>query len=92
MAAGPIPAPQSDPSQAGPGPGGGFASPAPAVSDPRASDALQSTLTIVSNARRLADQFPQCTPEVKQINDLMQKIQAKIKGGQQQPEPQAPPV
>ncbi len=91
MAAAPIPAPPQDPS-VGPGPGGGMASPAPAISDSRASDALQATLTIVSNARRLADQFPQCTPEVRQINDLMQRIQAKIKGGQQPPETQAPPV
>jgi hypothetical protein len=53
---------------------------------------LQSTLTIVSNARKLAEDFPQVTPEVRQINDLMQRIQAKIKGGQQPAETQAPPV
>jgi hypothetical protein len=40
----------------------------------------------------LAEQFPQVTPEVRQINNLMQQIQAKIKGGQQPPETQAPPV
>ena len=76
----------------GPGPGGGFASPAPAISDPRASDALQATLTIVSASRRLAEQFPQVTPEARQINDLVQQMQAKIKGGQQPAETQAPPL
>ena len=92
MAAAPIPAPGPSPDQSTPGPGGGFASPAPAQDDGRAAAALQSTLTIVSNARRLAEQFPQVTPEVRQINNLMQQIQAKIKGGQQPPETQAPPV
>ena len=67
-------------------------SPAPAIQDSRASNALQATLTIVSNARRLAEEFPQVTPEVRQINDLMQRIQAKIKGGQQPAETQAPPL
>lgn len=76
----------------GPGPGGGFISPAPAVSDMRAANALQATLTIVSNARRLAEEYPQVTPEVRQINDLMQRIQMKIKGSQQPAETQAPPL
>lgn len=76
----------------GPGPGGGFVSPAPAIEDSRASNALQATLTIVSNARRLAEDYPQVTPEVRQINDLMQRIQMKIKGGQQPAETQAPPL
>lgn len=67
-------------------------SPAPAISDPQANNALQATLVIVSNARRLAEQYPQVTPEVRQINDLMQRIQAKIKGGQQPAETQAPPL
>lgn len=92
MAAAPIPAPASDPNGSGPGPGGGMISPAPAIGDAQASNALQATLTIVSNARRLADQYPQVSPEVRQINDLMQRIQAKIKAGQQPAETQAPPV
>ncbi len=91
MATAPIPAPEA-PGAVGPGPGGGFVSPAPPVEDARASNALQATLTIVSNARRLADQYPQVTPEVRQINDLMQRIQAKIKAGQAPVETQAPPL
>lgn len=90
MAAAPIPAPGGDPTS--PGPGGGFVSPAPAINDSRASNALQATLTVVSNVRRLADEFPQVSPEAREIMNLMQRIQMKIKGGQQPAETQAPPV
>lgn len=76
----------------GPGPGGGFASPAPPVEDTRAATALQASLTIVSATRRLGQDYPQVIPEVRQINDLVQRMQMKIKGGQQRPETQAPPV
>ena len=91
MAANPIPAPQV-PDEQGPGPGGGFASPAPPVQDPRAANALKRSLDIVSASRLLAQDYPQVTSEVRQINDLVAKMQMKIKGGQQQPEPMAPPV
>ena len=93
MASLPIPAPVMPEAQAsGPGPGGGFISPAPAVEDPRASQALRSSLDIVSAARRLANDFPQVSTEVQQINDLVARMQMKIKGGQQRAETQAPPV
>lgn len=90
----PVQAPDvpADPTQGGPGPGGGFVSPAPPVEDAQASMALRSTLDIVSTSRRLAASYPQVTPEVQQINDLVAKMMAKIKGGQQRPESQAPPV
>lgn len=94
MSPSPIPAPGGAPAgqEPGPGPGGGFVSPAPAIHDSAAANALQATLTIVANARRLSEQFPQVTPEVRQINDLLQRIQAKIKAGQQPAQTQAPPV
>jgi hypothetical protein len=91
MATMPIPAPAADPGS-GPGPGGGFVSPAPAVEDPRAANALKASLIIVASARSLAEQFPAVTPEVRQINDLVQRMQMKIKAGQQPAETQAPPI
>jgi hypothetical protein len=94
MASLPIPAPAGPETSEnpGPGPGGGFISPAPAVQDTGATHALQASLVIVSSARRLAEQYPQVTAEVRQINDLVSKMQMKIKGSQQPSEPQAPPV
>ena len=92
MAAAPIPAPSGGDQGNSPGPGGSFASPAPAINDSRASNALQSTMVIVSNARRLSEDYPQVTPEVREILNLMQRVMAKIKGGQQPAETQAPPV
>ena len=77
---------------AGPGPGGGFASPAPAVEDNGAMQLLKLSMTIVSSARMIAQKVPGATPEVRQINDLVAQIQAKIKGNQAPPEAQAPPV
>lgn len=49
-------------------------------------------LTIVANSRMLAQKYPQVTPEVRQINDLVSQIQGKIVGNQAPSEPQAPPV
>jgi ATP phosphoribosyltransferase len=49
-------------------------------------------MTIVSNARMIANKFPQTTSEVRQINDLVAQIQGKIKQNQPQQEPAAPPV
>lgn len=88
MASQPIPPPQSP----GPGPGGGFASPAPAQDDQGAAELLKLSLNIVSSSRMIAMKVPAATPEVRQINDLVAQIQAKIKGGQPVPEGQAPPV
>ena len=88
MAAAPVPPPQST----GPGPGGGFPSPAPAVEDQGAGTLLRLSLGIVSAARMIANKVPQATPEVRQINDLVAQIQAKIKASQAPAEPQAPPV
>lgn len=94
MASSPIPAPQfsgGDPDQ-GPGVGGGFASPAEAQVDEGSAQLLKSSLTIVANARMIAQKVPAATPEVRQINDLVARIQMKIKQGQAPAEPQAPPV
>jgi len=89
MAAAPVPPPDAG---QGPGPGGGFSSPAPAVNDPGAAQILNSLMTIVSNARMIAQKFPATTNEVRQINDLVAQIQGKIKANQQPQEPAAPPV
>ena len=89
MAFAPVPPPDV---AAGPGPGGGFSSPAPGVADQGAMQLLNLSLTIVYSARMIAQKVPAATPEVKQINDLVSQIQAKIKGNQAPPEPQAPPV
>jgi len=90
----PTPAPQSNQDQQGqgPGPGGGFASPAPAVEDQGAAQMLKLSLGIVSAARMLAQRVPAVTPEVQQINDLVARMQAKIKAQQAPAESQAPPV
>ncbi len=77
---------------AGPGPGGGFASPAPAVEDNGAMILLRLSQQIVSSARMIAQKVPSTTPEVRQINDLVGQLQMKIKGNQAPPEAQAPPV
>jgi hypothetical protein len=53
---------------------------------------LRLIMNIVANTRMLAKQVPAATPEVQQINDLVQKIHSKIIGSQPGPEPQAPPV
>jgi len=88
MASAPIPPPDTT----GPGPGGGFASPAPAVEDQGAGRLLKMCFDIVGGARMIASQVPATTPEVRQINDLVTKMMAKIKGNQAMPESQAPPV
>lgn len=89
MAAAPIPPPDAG---QGPGPGGGMASPAPAVNDAGAAQTVKSIMTIVANARMIAQSVPGATPEVQQINDLVQRIMAKVKQQQPPQEPQAPPV
>jgi hypothetical protein len=53
---------------------------------------LKLSLGIVSAARMLAQRVPAVTPEVQQINDLVARMQAKIKAQQAPAESQAPPV
>lgn len=89
MASAPIPAPVSD---AGPGPGGGFASSSPAVEDQDGAALLKLSLGIVAAARMIGQKVPQVSSEVRQINDLVQQIQAKIVGNKAPAEAQAPPV
>jgi hypothetical protein len=50
------------------------------------------SLGIVANARMIATKVPGASDEVRQINDLVAKIQGKIKGGQPAPQSMAPPV
>lgn len=94
MASQPIPAPpmQQQPDGDGPGPGGGFPSPAPAQGDQQAAQLLMISQGIVASARMIANKVPGATAEVRQINDLVARIQGKIKQGQAPTETQAPPV
>jgi hypothetical protein len=89
-----IPPPNAGDTQQGigPGPGGGYSSPAPAQQDPGAAQAVQMSLEIVKNARMLAQKFPQISSEVRQINDLVSQMQGKIKGQGPQAETAAPPM
>lgn len=82
--------PASQDSQ-GPGVGGGFAAPAPAQPDQGAMQMLEMVRTMVTTARMIAQKVPAAVPEVRQINDLIARIQAKIVQGQQAPQPMAPP-
>jgi len=88
MASTPIPAPPSS----GPGPGGGFSSPAAGQSGGDSSQLLNLVRTIVASTRMIANKVPAATPEVRQINDLVAQIQQKIIGQQPPAETQAPPV
>ena len=90
MATSPV-SPPSGPGQ-GPGPGGGFSSPAAPQSDPNAAQLLKFSMDIVAASRMIAQKVPAATPEVRQINDLVAKIQENIKGQQAPAETQAPPV
>jgi hypothetical protein len=102
MATAPIPAPDmmrsaeagagQQPGQGGPGPGGGFVSTGQPQEDPVAAQLLRMSLGIVANARMIATKVPGASDEVRQINDLVAKIQGKIKGGQPAPQSMAPPV
>jgi 5-enolpyruvylshikimate-3-phosphate synthase len=67
-------------------------SPAPPVEDTKAANALAATLTIAQNVRLITQDFPQAMETGRQILDLLQQMQAAVKGGQQPPETQAPPV
>ncbi len=67
-------------------------SPDPQQSGGMANQAAFSTLNIVQNARSLAQQFPSVAPEVRQINDLCQKIQMKIAQQADSGQPAAPPI
>ena len=84
--------PQGDPQGQGPGAGGGFPSPAPAQADPRAAQAAEWILQIVSLSRRIGMMFPQTTQEVRSINDACQRLQPKLLSAHPAPESQAPPV
>lgn len=96
MATPPIPAPpggsfgggQSN----GPGPGGGFSSPAAAQSDGRGAQLLKILLDVVSSMRVVANQVPAATAEVRQINDLVAQVIGKVKSSAPPAETQAPPV
>ena len=94
MATGPIPAPvaPTDASASNPGPGGGFPSPAPAQTDPRAAEMLRILLGVVTSMKMIAQTVPAATSEVRQINDLVAQILAKVKAGGPAAETQAPPV
>jgi len=92
MATTPIPAPVSSADSQGPGAAGGFASPAPAVEDQGAATLLKLLMTIVSSSRMIGQKVPGTVPEVRQINDLVQRMQAKIVAQKAPTEPMAPPV
>jgi hypothetical protein len=84
-------APQ-DPQSMGPGAGGGFPSPAPAQADPRAAQAGEWILQIVSLSRRIGMMYPQTTQEVRAINDAAARMQPKLLSEHPSPEAQSPPV
>jgi len=52
----------------------------------------QMAISIVSNLRTLAKAYPQISPEVQQINDLMRKVMAGMMQNQTPGEPAAPPM
>lgn len=84
--------PQGNPESAGPGAGGGFPSPAPPQADPRAAQAGEWIMQIVSLSRRIGMMYPQTTVEVRAINDACQRLQPKLLAAHPSQEPQAPPV
>jgi hypothetical protein len=91
----PPPMREGDPSGSGgqgPGVGGGFAAPAPAQPDQGAVQMLELVRTMVSAGRMIAQKVPAAVPEIRQINDLVARIQAKIVQGQQPTQPMAPPT
>jgi hypothetical protein len=47
---------------------------------------------LVQTARAIGEAFPQATPEVAEINNLVQRIIPKIMEGAKTPEPMAPPT
>lgn len=53
---------------------------------------MKAVIATVGQMRMLANKYPQITPEVRQINDLLAQINGKIQGSGPQAEPQAPPV
>ena len=67
-------------------------SPQEAQTNPRAEAALQMVRGIVGPARQIAVKFPQVSSEVRQIMDLVSKIQQKISQAGPNAEPMAPPV
>lgn len=84
--------PQDNQQGAGNDPGGGFPSPAPAKQDSTQMALIDSVQKIVSNARMIGQKVPGAVDIVRQINELTQKLQAKILQSGQSPESQAPPV
>lgn len=83
----------SDDTASSPNPvGGGFVSPAPAVSDP--NEAGKRLVTdLVAAARRLGVQYPAMVQEVREITqNLAPKMLQKLVQSQPAPEPMAPPV
>ena len=75
-----------------PGPGGGYPVDQPAQPDPQ--DATRAMLIgqLVSSTRRLSTMFPAAGPELRQILNLVEKVQGKIVNSKPAPETSAPPV
>lgn len=73
------------------GPGGGQISPQPARPDPN-QVALETVRTISSASGRLGMKYPAVIQEVREINDILARIQRKLINSQPAAEPQAPPA
>ncbi len=59
---------------------------------PSAMRSVQLVTSMVTAARQLADDFPELTPEVRQINDIIQKMQLKLVRSLPPSEVPAPPI
>lgn len=91
--------PMSGPGAGGPPPqqggtlGGGFPSPAPPQEgDPKLKGAINAVLEMVRLTRMLSQLVPGALPEIRKINDELQRIQPKIQSMFPIREPMAPPV
>lgn len=87
----PLSGPDQGPSTQGAGPGGAPISPQEGQPDPNAQ-AVMMVRQIASAARRLGMMFPSAVSEVREINNVIPRLQQKIVQSRPAPEPMAPPV
>jgi len=66
-------------------------SPAPPVPSPQLQQGTDLSIRIVRDLIALAKMFPEISPKVSQINNLMREVAAGIQESSQTGEPMAPP-
>lgn len=82
----------ANPNASSPGIGGGFPAAVPAQTNPGMDLLITATQQIVSASRRIGMKFPSAMQEVREINNLVARIQQKVQETGPAPEPMAPPI